>query len=123
MVKWRANVYRGGKGEGSGKAAPSLSRDPIPAPASARPADPPARTTSHSRRNQPTRALKIEGFVRPFTEPAARAMLSQTGEIVSMWMPKIKTHTFVIYATQAQAEATVQATLNVNWPKGNPGSM
>ncbi|DBA66428.1 TPA: hypothetical protein ACH3X2_002405 [Trebouxia sp. C0005] len=110
------------KGEGSGTPALPPTRDPLPHPTSDRPADPLPRTTSHSRRNQPSRALKIEGFVRPFTEPAARAMLSETGEIVSMWMPKIKTHAFVIYSTQGQAEATQKATHGLNWPQNNPSS-
>ncbi|DBA92776.1 TPA: hypothetical protein ACH3X1_002968 [Trebouxia sp. C0004] len=109
------------KGEGSGTPALPPTRD-LPTPISDVPAAPLPRTTSHSRRNQPTRALKIEGFVRPFTEPAARAMLSETGEIVSMWMPKIKTHAFVIYTTQGQAEATLNATHGLNWPKNNPSS-
>ena len=111
-----------GKGEGSGAATLPANRESLPSPASSRPSEPLPRTTSHSRRNQPTRALRIEGFVRPFTEPAAQAMLSETGDILSMWMPKIKTHAFVIYATLGQAEATLKATQNLNWPEAVPAS-
>ena len=56
---------------------------------------------------------------RPFTEPMARAMLSGKGEVEGMWMPTIKTHAFVIYATQEQAEATLAATMDKEWPQGN----
>lgn len=49
----------------------------------------------------------------------ARAMLSETGEVEGMWMPTIKTHAFVIYATQEQAEATLKATMDLEWPVGN----
>ena len=49
----------------------------------------------------------------------ARAMLSKTGEVEGMWMPTIKTHAFVIYATQEQAEATLAATMDKEWPQGN----
>lgn len=49
----------------------------------------------------------------------ARAMLSQSGEVEGMWMPTIKTHAFVIYATQEQAEATLKATMDLEWPVGN----
>ena len=46
-------------------------------------------------------------------------MLSETGEVEGMWMPTIKTHAFVIYASQEQAEATLKATMDLEWPLGN----
>lgn len=48
-------------------------------------------------------------------------MLSETGEVEGLWMPTIRTHAYVIYVTQEQAEATFTATLDVEWPKGNRG--
>ncbi|KFM24604.1 hypothetical protein F751_2322 [Auxenochlorella protothecoides] len=42
-----------------------------------------------------TRALRIDGFVRPFTERAVRELLDPTGaELKALWMPSIKTHCY-----------------------------
>lgn len=112
-----------GKGEGgSGSAAPTTRRDPIPTPAASKPKDPLPRTTSHSRRNKPTQALRIDGFVRPLTVQKTQAMLSDFGEIQKLWMPSMKTHAFVVFATAEQAEKCLQATNGKKWPPGNVGS-
>ena len=77
-------------------------------------------------------ACNLPGFVchtltqqrvccRPLTEAKARAMLAQTGEVQGLWMPTIRTHAYVIYATQEQAQATFTATKDTEWPQGNGG--
>ena len=99
-----------------------------------------------------TRALRIDGFVRPFTERQVwskgvfmvlgdlhgwtattsalqafltctcrltplvpphrllpcqvRDLLSETGQVLALWMPSIKTHAYCVFETKAQAEAT-----------------
>jgi hypothetical protein len=35
-----------------------------------------------------------------------RQLLSETGQVVAMWMPSIKTHCYAVFETKAQAEAT-----------------
>lgn len=79
-----------------------------------------------------TTALHIQRFVRPFTEKAAREMLSTygltiilfydsdvfLGTVVDMWMPPIKTHCFVIYEKESEAHNAYLGTYNVVWPRG-----
>lgn len=113
-----------GKGEGgSGPVAPPTRREPIPTPAATKSKEALPRTTSQSRRNQPTQALRIDGFIRPLTVPKTETMLSQYGEIQKLWMPSIRTHAFVVFATVEQAEKCLKATNLMNYPPGNVGSM
>lgn len=113
-----------GKGEGGSGSArpPSTGRDPIPTPAAAKSKEALPRTSSHSRRSQPTQALRIDGFVRPLTVQKTQAMLSEFGEIQKLWMPSIRTHAFVVFASAEQAEKCLKATSGLNWPQGNLGS-
>ena len=112
-----------GKGEGgSGSAATPSRRDPIPTPAAAKSKEALPRTSSHSRRNQPSQALRIDGFVRPLTVQKTQAMLSEFGDIQKLWMPSIRTHAFVVFASAEQAEKCHKATAGLNWPQGNLGS-
>ncbi|KAL4427699.1 hypothetical protein ABPG75_001788 [Micractinium tetrahymenae] len=67
-----------------------------------------------------TRALRIDGFVRPFHERQVRELLGETGEVKALWMPSIKTHCYVVFETKAQAEATRRATYQLQWPATNP---
>lgn len=67
----------------------------------------------------PSRALRIDKFVRPFREEAAKQLMQQTGTVVDFWMPNIRTHCYVIFETEEQATATLDATYNLGWPKEN----
>lgn len=84
---------------------------------------------------EPSCALRIDGFVRPFTEPSAKAMLAEHGTIANFWMPTIKTHCYVrwgtvgfphhhvytqvVYEAVEVAAAAAKAVHNVEWPVGN----
>jgi len=65
-----------------------------------------------------TCALRIQNFVRPFTEKAAKEMLSAYGTVVDMWMPPIKTHCYLIYEKESEAHDAYLGTYNVVWPRG-----
>lgn len=67
-----------------------------------------------------TAALRVDNLVRPFTENQLRQLLGQTGTIKDMWMPSIKTHCFVIFTSEEEAEATRQALHNLKWPRDSP---
>lgn len=43
----------------------------------------------------PTNSLKVDRFVRPFTLKAVQELLGKTGNVVSFWMDRIKTHCYV----------------------------
>eukprot|EP00210_Caulerpa_lentillifera_P006111 g5838.t1 len=64
-----------------------------------------------------TRALHIANFVRPFTEKAAKEMLSEYGTIEEMWMPNIKTHCYVLYESKECAHQAYLSTYKVVWPR------
>ncbi|GIL75009.1 hypothetical protein Vretimale_2498 [Volvox reticuliferus] len=70
-----------------------------------------------------TRALRIEGFVRPFTENQVRQFLSQHGVVEDMWMPTIKKYCYVIFAEVAHGEAAAAATNGLVWPPTNSTSI
>jgi len=61
-------------------------------------------------------ALRIDNFVRPFTEPMVRELLSSHGALVSMWMPSIKTHCYAVFESAADAEKCRAATDGLQWP-------
>ena len=63
-----------------------------------------------------TRALRIEGFVRPFTLNAARDLLGKSGTVLSMWMPTIKNLCWVIFKTKSDAETAYEALWDLRWP-------
>jgi len=67
-----------------------------------------------------SRALLIEGFVRPFTENQARTLLGQSGTVVAMWMPSIRNLAWVVYSTITEAEAAKTAFFKLQWPAGSP---
>ncbi|KAL4444627.1 hypothetical protein ABPG77_002444 [Micractinium sp. CCAP 211/92] len=100
-----AKVPRSGSGFSLGSAAKGAAPAPEDVPAAGEPA---------------TRALRIDGFVRPFHERQVRELLSETGEVKALWMPSIKTHCYVVFETKAQAEATRRATYQLQWPATNP---
>ncbi|KAJ0411767.1 hypothetical protein ATCC90586_006726 [Pythium insidiosum] len=65
-----------------------------------------------------TTTLRIDNFRRPFTLPAVKAFLQQTGPFVEngFWMNSIKTHCFVTYASTELAERTKARVDGVVWP-------
>ena len=67
-----------------------------------------------------SRALLIEGFVRPFTENQARTLLGQSGTVVAMWMPSIRNLAWVVYSTISEAQAAKTALFKLQWPAGSP---
>ncbi|KAL6780388.1 hypothetical protein ACKKBF_B13345 [Auxenochlorella protothecoides x Auxenochlorella symbiontica] len=71
-----------------------------------------------------TRALRIDGFVRPFTERAVRELLDPTGaELKALWMPSIKTHCYSVFASKAAAAAALAATAGLTWPAASPKTL
>ncbi|KAK9846189.1 hypothetical protein WJX84_010778 [Apatococcus fuscideae] len=69
---------------------------------------------------QVTRALRIDGFVRPFQEKQARALIAETGgDLESFWMPTIRTTAWVVFSSEDEAEATFKAVWGKEWPLGN----
>lgn len=63
-------------------------------------------------------ALRINNFVRPFSDKNCRDMLEQYGTVIDMWLPSIKTHCYVVYETEEQALKAFNATYNTEWPIG-----
>lgn len=43
--------------------------------------------------------------------PQVRDLLSETGQVLALWMPSIKTHAYCVFETKAQAEATRRVSL------------
>lgn len=70
-----------------------------------------------------SRALRVDGFVRPFTLNQARDLLSQSGTVLAMWMPNIKNLAYVVFATVAQAEAAHAALAGLQWPANSPSKL
>lgn len=65
-----------------------------------------------------SKALRVDNFIRPFTEKQVRELLAQFGTIVAMWMPVIKTHCYVIYEVEEHAKDARQKLDDLEWPKG-----
>lgn len=60
-------------------------------------------------------------MTRPFTEGQLRAEIQKNcGEIVDLWMDKVKSHCFVKLNSDADAGNVISAMNNVVWPDGNP---
>ncbi|GAX85411.1 hypothetical protein CEUSTIGMA_g12827.t1 [Chlamydomonas eustigma] len=66
----------------------------------------------------PTLRLYIDGLMRPFTEATLRELLSETGKVVDLWLPALKTHAVVTFDSEEGAEATRQALYLKKWPLG-----
>lgn len=71
-----------------------------------------------------TRALRINGFVRPLTERGVRALLDPEGtRLKALWMPSMKTHCYAVFADVASAGAAHAATAGLQWPAGSPKTL
>jgi apoptotic chromatin condensation inducer in the nucleus len=89
------------------------------------PVPPPAEEASDEQRvvtpspRQTSRALRIDNFLRPFTQKQLLELLGETGTIVEngFWMNAIKTHCYVIYESEKQGAASRKALFNITWPK------
>jgi apoptotic chromatin condensation inducer in the nucleus len=81
---------------------------------------PPSTTPKRDDGASPSRALLIEGFVRPFTLNQARDLLGRHGTVLSMWMPNIKNRAWCVFETRAQAAAAREALWDLQWPAGSP---
>lgn len=44
-----------------------------------------------------------------------RELLSETGQVLALWMPSIKTHAYCVFETKAQAEATRRVRAAASW--------
>lgn len=70
-----------------------------------------------------SRALLIEGFVRPFTLTQAEALLAESGKLLGFWMPSIKNVAWCIYETRSQAKKAKDRLENLQWPLGSPKTL
>ena len=66
----------------------------------------------------PSRALRVDNFVRPFTEAGAKALFAAHGDVVSFWMPPLKTHAYAVYGSPANAASAAAALAGAEWPAG-----
>ncbi|KAF8947674.1 Apoptotic chromatin condensation inducer in the nucleus [Haplosporangium gracile] len=63
------------------------------------------------------RALTITNFVRPLVISQVKRMLSEYGEIETLWLDSIKTHCYVIFKEAAEAEKAYNRTNDVVFPQ------
>lgn len=56
-----------------------------------------------------TKALRIDGFVRPLLVPQVEELISRTGKINGFWMDRLKTFCYVVLSTIAEAIKTFEA--------------
>mmetsp|Transcript_37928 Transcript_37928/g.90078 ORF Transcript_37928/g.90078 Transcript_37928/m.90078 type:complete len:328 (-) Transcript_37928:150-1133(-) len=82
------------------------------------PEDQPVKTVPPASR-EPTRALRIDNFVRPFTKQLLEQMLSAFGELKGIWLAPIKTHCYAIFESEEVAEKCRQGTYDLEWPEGH----
>ncbi|KAF9141623.1 hypothetical protein BGX30_004424 [Mortierella sp. GBA39] len=62
------------------------------------------------------RALTITNFVRPLVISQVKRMLSEYGEIETLWLDSIKTHCYVVFKETAEAEKAYNHTNNIVFP-------
>ncbi|KAF9926249.1 hypothetical protein FBU30_004144 [Linnemannia zychae] len=62
------------------------------------------------------RALTITNFVRPLVVSQVKRLLSESGEIEKLWLDNIKTHCYVIFKEEAEAEKAYKQTDNLKYP-------
>eukprot|EP00798_Chlamydomonas_sp_ICE-L_P005806 gene5806-6091_t len=87
------------------------------------PSKPTPTTPAAGSKGEPTTALLINGLTRPFTENQLKELLGKTGKIVDMWMPTVKTHAIVTFATVEEAKATFEAVNKLKWPIASPKTL
>ncbi|KAF9298712.1 Apoptotic chromatin condensation inducer in the nucleus [Linnemannia elongata] len=63
------------------------------------------------------RALTITNFVRPLVISQVKRMLSEYGEIETLWLDSIKTHCYVVFKETAEAEKAYNHTNNMVFPQ------
>ncbi|ODM98829.1 Apoptotic chromatin condensation inducer in the nucleus, partial [Orchesella cincta] len=74
-------------------------------------------------RNPPSSVLLITNLVRPFTLPQLKEMLQRTGNLVDIWVDKIKSKCIAKFDSQEEAFETRAALHGVCWPSSNPKSL
>lgn len=67
-----------------------------------------------------SRALKVEGFVRPFTLPQARNLFECHGNLVAFWMPSIKNVAYAVFSAIAESQAAYEKLNDLRWPVDSP---
>jgi len=66
-----------------------------------------------------SRALRIDGFRRPFRLPDVKSLLEKYGSVTHMWMDKIRTHCYMMYKTEDEATRAKGEIHGLNWPEGS----
>jgi len=81
---------------------------------------PPGGSESKNKSRRPTRALFVEGFVRPFTLNQARELMGESGTVLSLWMPSIKNLAYVVFSSVTEASRARDALDGLQWPASSP---
>eukprot|EP00118_Oscarella_pearsei_P017673 m.177173 g.177173 ORF g.177173 m.177173 type:complete len:551 (+) comp39157_c0_seq5:163-1815(+) len=64
--------------------------------------------------------VHVTNLVRPFTVPQIKELLSNKAAIKDFWMDRIKSHCYVTYASEADAEASREYLDKLKWPGTSP---
>eukprot|EP00466_Bigelowiella_natans_P007241 jgi/Bigna1/76600/fgenesh1_pg.42_\ len=67
----------------------------------------------------PSRAMRIDGFVRPFRVSDVRKLLEKHGNVVHFWMDKIRTHCYTIFSSEEEAAQCKEALDGLVWSEGS----
>jgi len=67
-----------------------------------------------------SRALKVEGFVRPFTLHQARNLFECHGTLAAFWMPSIKNVAYAVFSAIAESQAAYEKLNDLRWPVDSP---
>ena len=67
-----------------------------------------------------SRALKVEGFVRPFTLHQARHLFESHGTLAAFWMPSIKNVAYAVFSSKTESLAAFDKLNDLRWPADSP---
>jgi len=84
-----------------------------------------ARRTPSPARNSVSKIVHVWDLTRPFTLPQLKELLGRTGTLEEggFWIDKIKSHCFVTYESEDDAQATRAALHGTRWPSSNPKTL
>lgn len=92
-----------------------------PAPAPAVSAEEAAKESAPPAQNPVSCTVRVDGFVRPFMQPKARALVMEKGggPLVEdgFWMDSIKTHCYATFEKEEHAVRAREALYNLVWPE------
>ena len=69
---------------------------------------------------QPTEALRVDNFVRPFVQKAAQKLVEEHGggiAVKGFWMDSIKTHCYTVFESLDCAEKAQKGLNGLKWPE------